>query len=161
MQEISNSKMKLTSIDKKRTNKDNFKMNEENNSMQLTSQQAIILLNHDIAWNDQLKAYMLKSFSKINEQVSRFKTPEVPNEEEIKVVEPSNASNEEKNQYKKTKKYNNSSNLNSKKLKSIIKSKQYQIAQSIVKGAKIDYTSLIQMNKKMIKKRLNKDKNKT
>ena len=161
MQEISNSKMKLTSIDKKRTNKDNFKMNEENNSMQLTSQQAIILLNHDIAWNDQLKAYMLKSFSKINEQVSRFKTSEVPNEEEIKVVEPSNASNEEKNQYKKTKKYNNSSNLNSKKLKSIIKSKQYQIAQSIVKGAKIDYTSLIQMNKKMIKKRLNKDKNKT
>ena len=49
MQEISNSKMKLTSIDKKRTNKDNFKVNEENNSMQLTSQQAIILLNHDIA----------------------------------------------------------------------------------------------------------------
>ena len=49
MQEISNSKMKLTRIDKKRTNKDNFKMNEENNSMQLTSQQAIILLNHDIA----------------------------------------------------------------------------------------------------------------
>ena len=38
---------------------------------------------------------MLKSFSKINEQVSRFKTSEVPNEEEIKVVEPSNASNEE------------------------------------------------------------------
>ena len=104
---------------------------------------------------------MLKSFSKINEQVSRFKTSEVPNEEEIKVLEPSNASNEEKNQYKKTKKYNNSSNLNSKKLKSIIKSKQYQIAQSIFKGAKIDYTSLIQMNKKMIKKRLNKDKNKT
>ena len=152
MQEISNSKMKLTSIDKKRTNKDNFKMNEENNSMQLTSHQAIILLNHDIAWNDQLKAYMLKSFSKINEQVSRFKTSELPNEEEIKVVEPSNASNEEKNQYKKTKKYNNSSNLNSKKLKSIIKSKQYQIAQSIVKGAKIDYTSLIQMNKKWLKK---------